>query len=248
MTKDIFKIFILILLIFTFFYLVANPQNFLAFLLKPKSCYQENKNLSEENVLLKKELTDQNNLNSELNKLKEFCKIAEKKQRKYFLAEVVGLSPFNFQPYFIINAGSEEGLKEGMPVISPLVSNVKTEEKGIVLLGIISEVKKNRAKVSSLYDDNFSASVYSIGEGGEKNYGLVEGESDRIALSLISQKKKIAVGISILTSGLDQKFPAGLYVGKVKSIEKSHGIFKKIEVEPLFDWQNISKVLVVTNY
>ena len=248
MTKDILKIFVLILIFFAFFYLAANPHKFLAFLLGPKSCYQTNQRLLEENISLKNEMAAKSDLEVELENLKEFCGVSERNQRKYFLADVIGLSPFNFQPYFIIDAGSNSGLKEGMPVVLPSLKDNGSGERGIVLLGIISKVEKKRAKVLSLYDKDFSASVYVLGNGGKRNYSLVKGESDRIVLSLISQKESIALGESVLTSGFDQKFPAGLYVGEIESIGKSHGIFKEVEISPLFNWQEISKVLVITEY
>ncbi|HNT01844.1 MAG TPA: rod shape-determining protein MreC, partial [Candidatus Saccharicenans sp.] len=53
------------------------------------------------------------------------------------------------------------------------------------------------------------------------------------------------VGDEILTSGYDQIFPSGLKVGRIISASAEAGLFKKIVVDPYFDFRQLDLVAVL---
>ena len=55
------------------------------------------------------------------------------------------------------------------------------------------------------------------------------GSDARYRLAMVPNDSPVSVGDSVLTTGFDAKFPRGLFVGKVESVEKGD-LFQRIEV------------------
>jgi rod shape-determining protein MreC len=56
----------------------------------------------------------------------------------------------------------------------------------------------------------------------------------------------VAVGDVVVTSGLDQIYPKGLVVGRVRSVGKGSGLFKEVAVQPSANFEKIEEVMVAT--
>jgi cell shape-determining protein MreC len=55
----------------------------------------------------------------------------------------------------------------------------------------------------------------------------------------------VVVGDVVVTSGLDQVYPKGLVVGRVRFVGKGSGLFRDIRVEPSARFDRLEEVLVV---
>jgi len=237
--RNIFLTFIAFLSIFFFFFFSSQASTWFFSLFKPSYYLKTINLLKEENALLYSEISQKKEILKENKNLKKLLEIKEKEpKRKYFLAKVTGLNLFNYQPSIIIEV-DKEIVKEGMPVILP----------GNILFGLVEKISGERAKVATLFSQEFSTSVkiFSSSEKEKPIIGLAKGEESKIIVDLVSKEKKIEKGDSVFTSGLDQKFPADLYLGKIRKIEKKEGLFQKIEIEPPFKWQEISQVFILLN-
>lgn len=155
---------------------------------------------------------------------------------KYLAATVIAYDTNPFLRYVIINRGSDDGLRRGMPVIT---------YQGLV--GRISAVTSNAARVQLITDPASSINVrLKPSEVDAILSGSVTGE---ISLGMIAQNATLNTGDLVLTSGLGGNYPANLVIGQVTSIAKREGdLFQSASVQPIIDYNQLEIVLVITNF
>lgn len=157
-------------------------------------------------------------------------KAAEVKSR------VIGRDPSNFLSYLIIDAGSQQGIEKGMPVVT---------ERGLV--GRISDVGSNWAKVMLIIDP--SSSVNALIQSSRAT-GVVEGQVGRsLVMKYILQGDTVNVNDIVLTSGLGSNFPPKLIIGQVTAVhQRDIEMFQEAHVRPTVDFDGLEIVLVITNF
>lgn len=210
------------------------------------------KNISEfknENIKLKEENLK---MNYEISKLKETQRENEilKKQIefsknscleedciKWKIAGVIGRDPGNFGKQIFINLGSADGILEGQAVVA----------SGGLLAGKVAEVFSGFSKITLITDPK--SSVNSITQTGRAN-GVVKGSyATGVRLEMINQAEDLTVGDLVITSGLEEKIPKGLVIGKVSQIEESaNRVFKSAQIDMFADFNHIEEVFVANKY
>jgi len=131
-----------------------------------------------------------------------------------------------------IDKGSGDGIRTDMAVLAP---------EGVV--GRVVVPSGSAAKVQLLIDRN--AASGAIIERSRAQ-GVAVGSGDGLLrLDYVSEVADLAVGDTVVTSGIDGIFPKGFVIGKVQSVEKSGGAFKRIVVRPAVDFNSLEDVLVV---
>ncbi len=176
--------------------------------------------------------------NERLRKLLEF----KEKQGNYHVVpcEVVGRDFSKWNTEFVINRGTDQGVDVGAVVM---------ENGGLV--GNITMAGKNWAKVTTLLDSESSVSAMVIRSGA---YGIVEGDikllgDNMCRFNYTAKDADIAIGDTLETSGLGTMYPAGIIIGKVKSVEQISGqIERNITVEISADIFNLREALVITSF
>ncbi len=131
-----------------------------------------------------------------------------------------------------IDKGTRDGLKPDMAVIAPA---------GVV--GRIVVPSLRAAKVQLLVDRNAAAGALVERSRAQ---GVVVGEGDeRLRMEYVSEVADVVAGDLVVTSGIDGIFPKGFVIGRVESVEKSGGVYKRITVRPAVDFRSLEEVLVV---
>jgi rod shape-determining protein MreC len=131
-----------------------------------------------------------------------------------------------------IDKGAGDGIAADMAVIAPA---------GVV--GRVVVPSGGAAKVQLLIDRNAAAGA--IVERSRAQ-GLVVGTGeDRLRMDYVSETADVAVGDTIVTSGIDGIYPKGFVIGRVEAVEKSGGGYKEIAVRPAVDFTSLEEVLVV---
>ncbi|MEN6394652.1 MAG: rod shape-determining protein MreC [Anaerolineaceae bacterium] len=155
---------------------------------------------------------------------------------RYQAATVVATDPSPFLQYVIINIGSDDGIRRGMPVVT---------QQGLV--GRISGVTAGAARVQLITDPNSSINVRIEPSGAlAMIVGQITGD---ISLEMIPQEADVNAGDLVLTSGLGGGFPANIIVGQVSGVRKRDlDLFQRASVQPVVDFSKISIVLVITNF
>ncbi len=157
-------------------------------------------------------------------------------ESRYVAADVIGRDPSPFLHYVIINRGSNDGLRRGMPVIT---------DQGLV--GRIDAVIADAARVQLITDPRSAINVQL--QRSDVQAMLVGSETGALILEMIPQDASIEIGELILTSGLGGNYPSNLVVGRVINVRKREAdLFQQASVQPAVDFSRLSIVLVITNF
>lgn len=152
-------------------------------------------------------------------------------------ASVIGKEAGGWYDIFIIDKGSEDGIKEGMNVLS---------SKG--LAGIVAETGRHTAKVTSLIDESSNVSCMSL---TTRDLFMAEGESSlknegKLGLTMAAESSDIQTGDKVVTSYVSSNFLPGLFVGYVSDIyERTPDGALDGEILPVTDFEHLNSVLVI---
>jgi len=157
-------------------------------------------------------------------------------EHKYIGASVIGRDPSPFLNYIIINRGSDDGLKRGMPVVT---------QNG--LAGRIVQVTATGARVSLITDPVTRINVrIEPSRSAAVLSGSITGD---ITLEQIPQQAEVNPGNLILTSGLGGNYPQNIIIGQVTSVRYlENALFQSASVQPVTDFDDLAIVLVITNF
>lgn len=229
------------------FYLIFSPlqkvlwkagdsvSDFLAVIAQMNNLKKENEGLRLKIYELLSENTKLKEFKKENETLKKALGIGLEKEFKFVMAEVI--SKDILEDSILIDKGSDDGIKENMPVI--------TAQK--VLSGKINEVFEKHSRVLLLTNkkSTFNASLQ------EKDInGVIKGKGAlNISFEFIPRAKEILKGDIVITSQLGGVFPKGLLVGEIREVKKSDvEPFQQAEVKPFFDIKEIETFFVITNF
>jgi rod shape-determining protein MreC len=155
---------------------------------------------------------------------------------RYIAAAVIGRDPNPFLHYVIINRGSDDGLRRGMPVVT---------QQGLV--GQVAAVTASAARVQLINDPGSTVNV--ILQQSETEAVLVGEITGEITIELIPQTATIQPGELIVTSGYGGGYPANLLVGQVSTIRSNaYDLFQSAAVQPAVEFSQLEIVLVIINF
>ncbi|MCI8564032.1 MAG: rod shape-determining protein MreC [Lachnospiraceae bacterium] len=153
-------------------------------------------------------------------------------------ARVINGDPTNWNNIFIIDKGTDDGLKKNMNVMA-----------GDGLVGIITEVNKSYAKVRSIIDDdsNVYGTVLKNSENCIISGNLTLMKDGVIDVTGIDGNIKIEDGAEIVTSQISDKYLPGILIGYVRDLKKdSSNITQRGFLMPVVDFSNLDMVFVIT--
>jgi rod shape-determining protein MreC len=151
---------------------------------------------------------------------------------KLIPAEVIGLKPGLMSKSIIINAGADKGINQNMPVVTA---------DGIV--GKTIEVVANTAVVQLLIDHNCKVSVI---DQNTRAMGIIRWQGGKyLELGDVPVESEVAVGDTIISSGLGGIFPPSLLVGTVVYAQDKEGmLFKDIKIKPSVNFGSLEEVFI----
>lgn len=154
----------------------------------------------------------------------------------YKAAAVIGRDPSPFLHYIIINRGSNNDIRRGMPVVT---------NQGLV--GRVDAVIADAARVQLITDPASKVNVYLQNANTTAvTFGSVTGD---VTLDMISQDAIVQPGDLILTSGLGGGYPSDLPIGQVIAIRSlEFELFQQAAIQPAVDFTRLAIVLVITNF
>ena len=150
-------------------------------------------------------------------------------------ARVISGSTDSFNNTIVIDKGTSSGLAVGMPVV---------DSGGVI--GQIIECGPTTSTVRLITDEK--SGVAAMVQSSRAQGMLMGSASRQITLNLINTNQKVAVGDTVVTSGLGGVFPKGLPLGKVTSVEAAPGsIYYTIVIEPYGNVSSNEEVMVITS-
>lgn len=188
------------------------------------------------------ELQEENNLLAqnkyELDRFRKLYDLdQEYTQYDKVAARIIGKDTSNWFNIFTINKGSEDGIKKDMNVIA-----------GGGLVGIVTDVGKNYAKIRAIIDDESSVSVSFA---STSDTGIVSGdlkliENGLLNLTRIDKDVTVTEGDMVVTSQISDKFLPGILVGYVEEVKlDSNRLTQSGKITPVVDFKHIDEVLVI---
>lgn len=200
---------------------------------------QENEELAAKNAELENKLIEYNRMKEENTTLREMFDYSQANQNYNYLGcNIVGYSGGNISNGYIIDKGTNDGVKKDMVVITPAG-----------LVGKVTKSESNYSIVQTILNENIA--VASMVESTRETTGILQGITDNkkknlTILSNISIDSEMKEGDVILTSGLGGMYPQEIRIGEVVSVEvDSVGIMKKAIVKPYVDFNKLEGLFVV---
>ena len=156
-------------------------------------------------------------------------------------ANVIGKETGNWFHTFTIDKGSKDGIEAGMNVMA-----------GSGLVGIVTDVGLNYAKITSIINDTSKVS------------GMVITTSDNLIVSGSLQKmnesmeiefnglndrdNEVEVGDPVVTSYVSYDYQQGILIGYISEIvTDSNNLTRSGTITPAVDFEHIEEVLVILN-
>ncbi|MBU1700558.1 MAG: rod shape-determining protein MreC [Candidatus Eisenbacteria bacterium] len=136
-----------------------------------------------------------------------------------------------------VDRGSTHGLTEGMPVISLAR-----------LVGKVDHVEPGRGRVLTLWNLQLRVSIRvgQPGPGGILRWDPSLGPD--LLLEGMDLEESIALGDTVLTSGLGEVFPPGILVGRVVAVQPdSIRLIQEIRVRPFVNLSRLDDVLLMAS-
>lgn len=202
----------------------------------------ENEELKEYIIRLEDENRNLIDLVGKSDILTSEAEILKQTSHNIISAQITGMEPGSWFNSFTIDKGLNHGVQNGHSVIQGVQLESNVFQEGII--GRVTEVGDNWAKVVSIIDDNSNISfkVTRTQDGGILS-GSLEGH---LSGYLFDYKGDVIVGDTIYTSGLGGVFQRDLYIGQVREvIEVEDQLTKHIVVTPAIDFMKIQDVLVI---
>ncbi|MCS6836953.1 MAG: rod shape-determining protein MreC [Anaerolineae bacterium] len=163
---------------------------------------------------------------------------AQARNQTFVTADVIGVEQQGIVRAILINRGTRDGLRVGMPVVTELG-----------LVGRVYRVGANASQVLLVTDQNSAISgrlQTSRAEGTVVGRGLPSGNLRMLHIPLDSQ---VVVGDLVVTSGLGGNFPADIVIGQVTSLRNlEFELSQEAEVISLVNFNALEFVLVLTGF
>ncbi|MEW6506267.1 MAG: rod shape-determining protein MreC [Bacteroidota bacterium] len=212
------------------FAVVNNFINYFTGIFKTDSSYDQ---LKEENARLMLEINRLRKQGIENRNLRAMLSITDTSQYNLIAADVISKLVNKIRGSFILNKGFKNGVRVGMPVVSP---------DGLV--GIISDVTENFSVTKTLYNSslNIAATVQNVNVDGVLSWNGKE-----LIIKNIPTTYEINVGERVETSDFSTLLPPNIPVGVIDKKESlALGLLHTIYVKPYADIRSASSLFILT--
>ena len=203
---------------------------------------EENARLQEQVDELTVELTTLKLERYELENYRELFALNEKyPSYEKIAANVIAKDTSNWFDTFTVDKGKKDGISIGMNVIA-----------GSGLVGIVTDVGPNYAKIRSIIDDSrkVSAMVTSTQDNIIVNGNLQAMNSNGVITfsGLKDEENLVHIGDQVVTSYVSDQYQQGILIGYISSIEAdSNNLTKSGTITPVVDFEHIEEVLIITD-
>lgn len=176
----------------------------------------------------------------ELDNLREMYELDQKyPSYEKVAANVISKGSGNWFSTFTIDKGSDDGIEVDMNVIA-----------GSGLVGIVTDVGPNYAKVRAIIDDTSKVgSMVSTTSDNLIVSGNLQTMSEDMVIGFSNLKDdddEVQVGDPVVTSYVSDQYQQGILVGYISSIETdSNNLTKSGTITPAVDFEHIEEVLVI---
>lgn len=201
---------------------------------------EANRDLTERNVIMQKQIAD---LRAALDRLNHDSTETERMMAECLQdcelipAKVIGRSIRSLDNTLIINRGKADGVAEGMGVVC-----------GTGIVGIVTLVAQHHAEVMSILSSQSNITCRIRGSG---YVGYLHWQGGNMLVSTmddVPHHARVREGLAIETSDYSQVFPAGIFVGRIIRVGTApDGLSFRLSVQLSTDMARLDDVMVLKN-
>lgn len=200
-----------------------------------KRLFSENKKLKRENLLQQGRLQKLAALETENSQLRQLLQSGSQVAENLSIANIINVDPDPFTHQVIINKGKHNNVYAGQPIL---------DADGI--MGTVVSVNDLDSRVILITDASHAVPVEDV-RNGLRAVAVGTG-SGILELRHVPNSADIAVGDTMITSGLGGKFPVGFPVGTVKEVKHEPGKpFATIVLSPSAKLDRTRHILLIEN-
>ena len=169
--------------------------------------------------------------------LELFNRARQAPELRRLTATVVGHDSNLSSRSIIIDKGSLDGIRVGMPVESAR--------------GLVGQVFRTAGHSSQILLITDSSSAISSRLGNSRATGLLRGGGlgGLMSIEWIDLKFQIEIGEVVSTSGIGGKFPQDLVIGRIINVDRREAeLFQRATVQPAVDFNALEVVFVIINF
>jgi rod shape-determining protein MreC len=179
--------------------------------------------------------------------LRDLLGLTESLEMSLLPVRVISRDPSNFTWEYGIDAGSDDGLAVGMPVVG-------SAEGAGALAGTVVGVGSDSATVRMIVDAR--SSVVALDQQS-RALGLIQGQpGGQLVMVQVNVTDRLSVGDTVITAGLvlgedvaRSGYPRGLLIGHVADVEQdTNALTQTGFVRPALDFSRLDRLLVVTAF
>ena len=195
--------------------------------------------LKRENNQLKSKISSMENNLSELDALRDLLQMKEiYPDYEMVGARIISKDAGNWYNSFIIDKGSNDGIKKDMNVIY---------DNGLV--GIVSEVSATNATVRAIIDDTSSVSgmLTKSTELCIVNGNLTLYNDGLLDVEMFSKDAVVTEGDEVVTSYISDKYLPGLVIGYITDVKMDNDkLSQSAHIIPRVSFDKITNVMIIT--
>ena len=179
--------------------------------------------------------TEATRLQTENDELKKLLTFRSRTSYETVTTKVVARDSVSAEQVLVLDAGSEDRLAVGQPVV--VLDGI--------MVGKIIKVNESQAWLRLLNDGNSQVAASILNR--DKSIGVVEGGYGlSVKMNFIPRNETVVVGDMVITSGWEKSVPAGLVLGQVVAVEnESYKPFQQAVISPPASLEKITVVSVL---
>lgn len=205
------------------------------FFITQETTKAENERLRKENLRQAALLQDLETLTLENGELRALLQAKARVAMTSIMAEVLYSARDPFSRKFIVDKGTDDDVQAGVAVV---------DDTGVI--GQVTRVYPHLSEVTLIIDKNQAVPV-QIRRSGLRAIAFGNGREGTLDLRFMPVNADIQVGDTLVTSGIDGVYPAGLPVARVTDIDRNAALaFARITCMPLGGVDRRGHVLVLT--
>lgn len=177
--------------------------------------------------------------------LRQLLGIRDALEMELLPVRIVTRDPSNFAWEVGIDAGSDDGVAEGMAVVA-------NADGAGALAGTVVSVTADSARVRFVID---TRSVVIAVDQASRALGEVRGQAGgQLVMTNIPVTEMVEVGDTIVSAGLTSgtaasRYPGGLLIGTVQAVEEdANALTRTAFIRPAFDAASAERLLVVIEF
>jgi rod shape-determining protein MreC len=200
--------------------------------------HEENARLQERVASMERQLQEKEELAREAERLREILQLRKELPLDTVAAEVIAREGTAWSRTITLDKGSSDGVRLNAAVISAtgVVGRVIAVGPGASRVQLILDgqagvgVRIERSRVTGILAGQPGMSIGAISD---------------LVMKYVPSLADVVVGDVVVTSGLDRLYPAGLVVGRVRSVTRGAGLFKEILVTPSAQFNTVEELMIV---